>query len=67
MPPFSIHYLRLSFFYDYKRKFNEDFYLKKKEVIDDFVKHNVLIMDKDRIRVAADYIYVLDSIVVKLI
>ena len=52
---------------DYKRKFNEDFYLKKKEVIDDFVKHNVLIMDKDRIRVAADYIYVLDSIVVKLI
>lgn len=52
---------------DYKRKFNEDFYLKKKEVIDDLVKHNVLIMDKDRIRVAADYIYVLDSIVVKLI
>ena len=52
---------------DYKRKFNEDFYLKKKEVIDDFIKHNVLIMDKDRIRVAADYIYVLDSIVVKLI
>ena len=52
---------------DYKRKFNEDFYLKKKEVIDDFVKHNVLIMDKDRIRVATDYIYVLDSIVVKLI
>ena len=52
---------------DYKRKFNEDFYLKKKEVIDDFIKHNVLIMDKDRIRVATDYIYVLDSIVVKLI
>ena len=52
---------------DYKRKFNEDFYLKKKEVIDDLVKHNVLIMDKDRIRVATDYIYVLDSIVVKLI
>ncbi|MDY5928746.1 MAG: radical SAM family heme chaperone HemW [Candidatus Onthovivens sp.] len=52
---------------DYNRKFNEDFYLKKKEVIDDLVKHNVLIMDKDRIRVAADYIYVLDSIVVKLI
>ncbi|MDD6468529.1 MAG: radical SAM family heme chaperone HemW [Bacilli bacterium] len=52
---------------DYKRKFNEDFYLKKKEIIDDFIKHNVLIMDKDRIRVAADYIYVLDSIVVKLI
>ena len=52
---------------DYKRKFNEDFYLEKKEIIDDFIKHNVLIMDKDRIRVAADYIYVLDSIVVKLI
>ena len=52
---------------EYKRKFNEDFYLKKKEVIDDFIKHNVLIIDKDRIRVAADYIYVLDSIVVKLI
>ena len=52
---------------DYKRKFNEDFYLEKKEVIDDFVKHNVLIMDKDRIRVATDFIYVLDSIVVKLI
>lgn len=52
---------------DYKRKFNEDFYLEKKEVIDDFIKHNVLIMDKDRIRVATDYIYVLDSIVVKLI
>lgn len=52
---------------DYKRKFNEDFYLKKKEIIDDLVKHNVLIMDKDRIRVATDYIYVLDSIVVKLI
>ena len=52
---------------EYKRKFNEDFYLKKKEVIDDLVKHNVLIMDKDRIRVATDYIYVLDSIVVKLI
>ena len=52
---------------DYKRKLNEDFYLKKKEVIDDFIKHNVLIMDKDRIRVATDYIYVLDSIVVKLI
>ena len=52
---------------DYKRKFNEDFYLKKKEVIDDLVKHNVLIMDNDRIRVATDYIYVLDSIVVKLI
>ena len=44
-----------------------DFYLEKKEVIDDLVKHNVLIMDKDRIRVATDYIYVLDSIVVKLI
>ena len=52
---------------DYKRKFNEDFYLKKKEIIDDLVKHNVLIMDKDRLRVATDYIYVLDSIVVKLI
>ena len=52
---------------DYKRKFNENFYLEKKEVIDDLVKHNVLIMDKDRIRVATDYIYVLDSIVVKLI
>ena len=52
---------------DYKRKFNENFYLEKKEVIDDFIKHNVLIIDKDRIRVAADYIYVLDSIVVKLI
>ncbi|MDY5984904.1 MAG: radical SAM family heme chaperone HemW [Candidatus Onthovivens sp.] len=52
---------------DYKRKFDEDFYLKKKEIIDDFIKHNVLIMDKDRIRVATDYIYVLDSIIVKLI
>ena len=50
----------------------EDFFYSSEdkevfEVIDDFIKHNVLIMDKDRIRVATDYIYVLDSIVVKLI
>ncbi len=52
---------------DYQKRFNEDFYLSKKNIIDDFIKHKVLIKTRDRIKISKNYIYILDSIIVKLI
>ncbi len=51
----------------YKNKFNEDFYLSKKEIIDQLIKDKIVSMTKYRFKINKDYMYTLDSVLVKLI
>lgn len=51
----------------YKERFNEDFYLSKKDIIDQLIKEKIVKLTKYRFKVNKKYIYTLDSILVKLI
>lgn len=52
---------------EYKKRFNEDFYLSKKEIIDQLIKNKIVSLNKYRFKVNKNYIYTLDSVLIKLI
>lgn len=51
---------------EYKKRYGKDFYIEKKNIIDKLLNQKLVILNKNRFKIAKNALYILDSILVDL-